>query len=263
MAMANRTLPRRRFLGTSAAAILLDAPSFAAPGQAASDRLRFGIIGIGMQGSGLLPSALTLPGVECVGAADLYDGRHTLARELTGNPSLPVTRRYQDLLDRKDVDCIIAAVPDHWHKRVVVDACNAGKDIYCEKPMTHAAAEGQEMIDAAARNRRIVQIGSQRVSSVLCAKARELYGSGAIGEIENVELSLGRNDPTGAWQYPPPPGPVAFEPRLGHLAERRPEDPLRPDPLRPLALLEGVRHGRGWRPHGPPHQRHAVHARLE
>ena len=159
-----------------------------------------------MQGSGLLPSALPLPGVECVGAADLYDGRHALAREITGNPSLPVTRRYQDLLDRKDIDCIIAAVPDHWHKRVVVDACNAGKDIYCEKPMTHAAAEGPEMIDAAARNRRIVQIGSQRVSSVLCAKARELYAAGAIGDVSNVELSLGRNDPTGAWQYPPPPG---------------------------------------------------------
>jgi predicted dehydrogenase len=167
--------------------------------------IRFGIIGIGMQGSGLLGNAISLPGVECVGAADLYDGRHMLAQQITGNPNLFTTRQYHELLSRKDVDCIIAAVPDHWHMRVVVDACNAGKDIYCEKPMSHTIAQGFEMVEAAKKNKRIVQIGSQRVSSELCAKANELYTSGAIGEIEMVELTYGRNSPTGAWQYPPPP----------------------------------------------------------
>jgi predicted dehydrogenase len=169
-----------------------------------SDRVRFGMIGVGMQGSGLLPNAIGLPGIECVAAADLYDERHTLAKEITGNPSLPTPRRYQDLLDRKDIDCIVAAVPDHWHMRVVVDACNAGKDIYCEKPMSHTASQGFEMVAAAQKNQRIVQIGSQRVSSVLCAKARELYHGGAIGEVEMIELTLGRNSPNGAWEYPPP-----------------------------------------------------------
>ncbi|HEY1220280.1 MAG: Gfo/Idh/MocA family oxidoreductase [Bryobacteraceae bacterium] len=205
---------RRRFLkGATAAGSLLAAKtvllepeaSAAAPGPApASDRVRFGMIGIGMQGSSLLRDSISLPGIECAGAADLWDGRHTLAREITDNPTLPVTRRYQELLARADIDCIVAAVPDHWHKRVVVDACNAGKDIYCEKPMTHAAAEGFEMVEAAHKNNRIVQIGSQRVSSLLCAKARELYREGAIGEVEMVELSLGRNSPNGAWVYPPP-----------------------------------------------------------
>jgi predicted dehydrogenase len=171
---------------------------------AASDRIRFGIIGIGMQGSGLLPGAISLPGAECVGAADLYDGRHTLAKEITGNPSLFTTRKYKELLDRKDIDCIIAAVPDHWHRQVVVDTCNAGKDIYCEKPMSHTVSDGLQMVEAARKNNRIVQIGSQRVSSNLCKKAREMYTGGAIGEVEHVELTLGRNDPTGAWQYPPP-----------------------------------------------------------
>jgi predicted dehydrogenase len=199
-------LPRRTFLKASGAAlaarsIRLEQPAAAATG----DRLRIGIIGIGMQGSGLLPNAISLPGIECVGAADLYDGRHLLAQQITGNPKLPTTRRYHDLLERKDIDCLIAAVPDHWHMRVVVDACNAGKDIYCEKPMSHTAAQGFEMVKAAADNKRIVQIGSQRVSSELCKKARELYKQGAIGDIEMVELSLGRNDPTGAWVYPPPP----------------------------------------------------------
>jgi predicted dehydrogenase len=169
-----------------------------------SDRIRFGMIGIGMQGSGLLPNAISLPGIECAAAADLYDDRHTLAKQITNNASLPTTRKYQELLDRKDIDCIVAAVPDHWHKRVVVDACNAGKDIYCEKPMSHKAPEGFEMIAASQKNNRIVQIGSQRVSSVLCAKARELYHAGAIGDVEMVELTMGRNSPNGAWEYPPP-----------------------------------------------------------
>lgn len=171
----------------------------------ASDRLRYGIIGVGMQGAALVTSAMTLPGVECVAAADVYDGRHTLAKEITGNPGLPTTRRYQELLDRKDIDCILAAVPDHWHKRVVVDACNAGKDIYCEKPMSYSADQGFEMVEAARKNQRIVQVGVQRLSSALCAKARDLYHSGAIGEVENVEISYGRNDPNGAYLYPVPP----------------------------------------------------------
>jgi predicted dehydrogenase len=210
----NNDFLRRRFLQTGAlgvaglmkpGAMLLEAQSTSQTKPVApSDRVRFGMIGIGMQGSGLLPNAVSLPSVECVAAADLYDDRHTLAKQLTNNSSLPTTRHYRELLDRKDIDCIVAAVPDHWHKRVVVDACNAGKDIYCEKPMSHKAPEGFEMIAASKKNNRIVQIGSQRVSSVLCAKARELYHAGAIGDVEMVELTLGRNSPNGAWEYPPP-----------------------------------------------------------
>jgi predicted dehydrogenase len=204
--------PRRRFLQTAAAGGLLaargnrleaEAPSeqSAAP----SDQVRFGMVGVGMQGSGLLSSALSLPGVHCVAAADLWDGRHTLAKEIVNDPNLPTTRRYQELLDRKDIDCIIAAVPDHWHRRVVVDSCNAGKDVYCEKPMSHTVADGFAMVEAAHANKRVVEIGSQRVSSALCGKARQLYHEGAIGLVEFVELSMGRNDPNGAWVYPPPP----------------------------------------------------------
>ncbi|MBV8867094.1 MAG: Gfo/Idh/MocA family oxidoreductase [Acidobacteriaceae bacterium] len=199
---------RRQFLQKTAAGLAAarSTPLIAqaAKPTAPSDTLRIGIIGIGMQGSGLLPNAISLPGIECVAAADLYEGRHTLAKQITGNPNLPSTRHYQELLDRKDIDCLIAAVPDFWHMRVVVDACNAGKDIYCEKPMSHSAEQGFTMIEAAQRNKRIVQIGSQRVSSALCAKARELYKQGAIGNVEMVELSLGRNSPNGAWVYPPP-----------------------------------------------------------
>ena len=208
-------LSRRNFLGLSAAAgaavatktVLLDPdPLWAMPQAIApSDRVRFGIIGIGMQGSSLLGTSVSLPGVECAAACDLYDGRHTLSREITNSAALPVTRRYQELLNNKEIDCIIAAVPDHWHKQIVVDAVNAGKDIYCEKPMSHSPADGVEMVAAAKKSGRIVQIGSQRVSSVLLAKARELIQQGTLGDLMMVEGSLGRNDPTGAWEYPPPP----------------------------------------------------------
>jgi predicted dehydrogenase len=204
---------RRQFFKSSASAagtllaaksMLLEAEPIPEPIGTPSERVRFGMIGIGMQGSGLLGTAISLPEIECVAAADLYDGRHTLAKEITGNAKLFTTRSYQEVLNRPDIDCIVAAVPDFWHKRVVVDACNAGKDIYCEKPMSHTAEEGFDMVAAAQKNSRIVQIGSQRVSSTICAKARDLYQQGAIGDVSMVELTLGRNDPTGAWEYPPP-----------------------------------------------------------
>jgi predicted dehydrogenase len=208
---------RRQFLHRTAAAagvlaatntiFLPDEPLEAAsyPAVGPSDRLRFGIIGVGMEGSGVLTSAIQLPGVECVAAADLYDGRHLLAREITGKSNLPATRSYKELLDNKEIDCILAAVPDHWHKQVVVDSVRAGKPIYCEKPMSHSAPDGVEMVKAAKETGKIVQIGSQRVSSVICAKAKELIANGTIGELTLVEGTYGRNDPNGAWEYPPPP----------------------------------------------------------
>jgi predicted dehydrogenase len=208
-----KDLSRRQFLQRSAGVtgalvasrtVLLDPELYPTQAVAASDRVRFGIIGIGMQGSGLLTNSIELPGVECVAACDLYDGRHTLAKEIAG-AKVMTTRRYQDLLANKEIDCIVAAVPDHWHKQVVVDAVNAGKDIYCEKPMSHSGADGVAMVNAAQKTGRIVQIGSQRVSSVICTKANEMLAQGMIGKLNLVEASLGRNDPTGAWEYPPPP----------------------------------------------------------
>jgi len=212
--MSKNPISRRQFLQTSAVTtgalmttrrIALDPAHIPSSWEVPpSDRVRFGIIGVGMQGSGLLATAVSLPGVECVAASDLYDGRHALAKEIAGS-KITTTRRYKELLDNKEIDCIVAAVPDHWHKQVFVDAVSASKDIYCEKPMSHSAADGIEMVNAAKNTGRITQIGSQRVSSVICAKARELLSQGIIGDLNLVEASLGRNDPTGAWVYPVPP----------------------------------------------------------
>jgi predicted dehydrogenase len=238
--MRKQSISRRDFMrqtaGVTGAALatrtyLLDpGPSYAAARPVPpSDTVRFGIIGVGMQGSGLLSTSIALPGVDCVAACDLYDGRRELAKEIV-RKAIPTTRRYKELLDNKEIDCIIAAVPDHWHRQIVVDCCNAGKDIYCEKPMTHKVAEGFDMIAAEQKNQRIVQIGSQRPSTVIYAKAKELYEKGAIGEVCLVEANMGRSDPCGAWEYTIPPDlspeTLDWETWLGP-APKRPFDKLR------------------------------------
>ena len=236
--MSEDQLSRRKFLGVGAAvagASLVGNPIVLPselpkrkPRSSANAKVRFGIIGVGMQGSGLLSQSIQLPEVECAAACDLYDGRHTLAREIV-RPDLPVTRRYQQLLEDRTIDCVIVAVPDHWHKQIVVDAVAAGKDVYVEKPMSHSPADGVAMVDAAKKSGRIVQVGSQRVSSQICAKAKELLSKGTIGDLTLVEASLGRNSPTGAWQYPPPPDlspqTLDWNTWLG-TAPKRPFDPI-------------------------------------
>ena len=217
--MKTSNITRRRFMqhtaGTMGAALaartfLLDGGPLEALGTAPgrpvppSDTVRFGMIGIGMRGSGLLRTSIKLPGVKCAAATDLYEGRRALAKQIL-NDDTPIFARYQDLLENRDIDCIVAAIPDHWHKRIIVEACAAGKDIYCEKPMTHTADEGFEIIDAAEKYNRIVQVGSQEPSSVVYNKAKELLASGAIGKPCLVEATMGRNDHCGAWWYSIPP----------------------------------------------------------
>ncbi|MEJ2009247.1 MAG: Gfo/Idh/MocA family oxidoreductase [Acidobacteriota bacterium] len=236
-------ISRREFMrrSTGAGIALAAPPYFLNPDQAgaapqsvpAGNRVRFGMIGIGMEGSGVLGTSVRLPGVECVAACDLYDGRHTLANQIISGATgktVPTTRRYQDLLDNKEIDCVVIAVPDHWHKQIIVDACNAGKDVYCEKPMTHKVEEGFEIIEAARKNNRIVQIGSQRRSSINFAKAKEMFEQGAIGEVHYAQAILGRNSPCGAWVYPPPPDlspeNLDWGTWLGD-APKRPFDPIR------------------------------------
>ena len=215
--MVNNRVSRRVFMrrasksvGASLAAktIFLDPLSSYAQktSVAASDRLRMGMIGVGEQGAGVLRRAIAHPGIECVAACDLWDGRHTLAQEIVGKP-IKCTRHYQELLDDKSIDIIINATPDHWHSKIVVDSCNAGKDIYSEKPMTHQVSEGFAIIAAAEKNKRIVEIGSGAADSWTSIKARELIASGAIGDVRTIEVSTGRNTPNGAWEsWMPPSG---------------------------------------------------------
>jgi predicted dehydrogenase len=100
---------------------------------------------------------------------------------------------------------VIIGTPDHWHARIAIDAMNAGKDVYVEKPMVQKVADGHLVIDAAKKTNRILQVGSQRVSSIIYDKAREVLASGAIGELNLVEAWWDRNSALGAWQYSIPP----------------------------------------------------------
>ena len=170
---------------------------------APSDRVRFASIGTGTRGCELLTASLEVPGVECVGVCDLYDSRHEAPQEAL-KKQVSATRNYREILDNKDIDAVIVAVPDHQHRRVTVDACAAGKDVYCEKPMSHNVEDGFAMVDAVQKNNRVMQVGSQRVSSIVYEKGREVFASGALGDVYFIEASLNRNSPGGAWVYPIP-----------------------------------------------------------
>lgn len=174
------------------------------PAPASGELVRFGIIGVGTEGSALLRTAVAQPNVQCIAASDLYDGRHTLAKQIAG-PNVRTTRRYHEVLDDSSIQAVFVAVPDFWHSQVVIDTLAAGKDVYCEKPMSHTIKEGEAMVKAVQNSGgKFVQVGSQRVSSAIFAKAHDLVSSGAIGDLMQIELQLGRNSPDGAWEYPPP-----------------------------------------------------------
>lgn len=169
-----------------------------------SDKIRLGLIGAGGQGMGDTREALKIPGIELVAAADLYDGRLTRAKEIWGN-QLFTTRDYREVLARSDIDAVIIATPDHWHMRISNDAMKAGKDVYCEKPMVQSLEQGKHVIETAQQTNRIFQVGSQRVSSIVYKKAKDLLASGAIGELNLVECWWDRSSAIGAWQYSIPP----------------------------------------------------------
>ncbi|HWP43718.1 MAG TPA: Gfo/Idh/MocA family oxidoreductase [Blastocatellia bacterium] len=169
-----------------------------------NDRIQIATIGTGGQGMGDTNTALRVPGVELVAVADLYTGRLERAKELYGD-KIQTTRDYREVLARPDVDAVIIATPDHWHAQIAIDAMNAGKDVYLEKPMVHSLEEGHTLIEAERKTKRILQVGSQRVSSIVYKKAGELLASGAIGELNLVEAWWNRNSAIGAWQYSIPP----------------------------------------------------------
>ncbi|MFB3153644.1 MAG: Gfo/Idh/MocA family protein, partial [Candidatus Acidiferrales bacterium] len=183
----DRKLTRRKFVerlgkGAVAAGTLLGAAPWASQAQApaASNRVRLGLIGFGIRGRQLLSAIQRVRGAEVVAVADLYDGYLERARELTGE-GVETTRDYRRLLDRKDIDAVVVATPDHWHVRIMLDAASAGKDIYAEKPLTHTWEEGEVLLSKLRQTGRVVQVGSGRVSQPLYQKAKEIVQSGRLG----------------------------------------------------------------------------------
>lgn len=165
-----------------------------------NDNVNVALIGAGGMGTADAQTAKTVPGVKIIAACDLFDPRLEEAKKNFG-PEIFTTRDYKEILAKKDVDAIIIGTPDHWHKEIAVDALNAGKHVYCEKPMVQQITEGQAVVDAQRKNGKVLQVGSQGVSSVGNEKAKELFEAGAIGQLNYVEGFWARNTPGGAWQY--------------------------------------------------------------
>ncbi|PCJ95537.1 MAG: oxidoreductase [Flavobacteriaceae bacterium] len=170
----------------------------------ANDQINLALIGSGIQGIYDTTSALKVNGVKLVAVCDLYTGRLDRAKELWGD-DLFVTRDYREILNRKDIDAVIVAVPDHWHKKITIEAMKSGKAVYCEKPMVQNFAEGHEIINAQKKTGMVCQVGSQGMSSLGNEKAKQLYEDGAIGEMVMLDMYNDRYSSEGAWQYPIPP----------------------------------------------------------
>jgi predicted dehydrogenase len=158
----------------------------------ANDRIRVGLIGSGGRGRQDWGNFLKQPSVEPVAVCDVYEPFLNKGIEMTQGRAKP----YQDfrrLLEQKDIDAVIVATPDHWHAFITIAACEAGKDVYCEKPLTLMVGEGRKMVESARKNNRVVQTGSQQRSGAHYAQAVKLIQNGGIGEVHRIHAGMQRN----------------------------------------------------------------------
>jgi predicted dehydrogenase len=207
----------------------LPAPAIPSRKHQANDQVNIAVIGMGIMGFSNAETSTQIPGVKLVGVCDLYTGRLDRAKELYGK-DLFTTKNYKELLDRNDIDAVIIATSDHWHDRISIEAMNKGKHVYCEKPMVHKLDEGAAVIAAQKKTGKVFQVGSQRVSSIVTLKAKELFESKVIGDLVLVETYMDRQGGRGAWQYSIPTdaksGTVDWENFIGD-APKVPYDPVR------------------------------------
>lgn len=164
------------------------------------DTIRLALIGAGGMGTQDTLTALQHKDVVLTAVCDLYQGRIEAARQKWGS-NLFTTTDYKEILKRKDVDAVIIGTPDHWHQPISIAALQAGKHVYCEKPMLHAVSEGHALLDAWKKSGKVYQVGSQGMSSLGNEKAKELLASGTIGDLNYAEGFWARMSAEGAWQY--------------------------------------------------------------
>jgi predicted dehydrogenase len=197
-----KTLSRRQFLnyGVAGMAGMMILPKLSTrEKKPAGNDIRLGFIGMGQQSMFLLNGFLQIPGVQVLAGCDVYgikrkrfEKRVTAFYKKAGKEvSVNTYEKFEDLLDRKDIDAVVIAVPDHSHARIAIAACKAGKDIYLEKPMTFTIKEGQELKKAVRKNKRIFGLGSQQRSDPGFQHAVNLVQTGALGKITKVNAYVG------------------------------------------------------------------------
>ena len=199
---------------SAASGALLSIPTYAqtskiknilAPGRilGANDRINLGCIGLGGRGSGVMKDTIrigqTTRPADVVAVCDLYQKRLTAAKTVSNAPM--ATLDYREIIARKDIDAVIVATPDHWHAPISIAAMQAGKDVYCEKPMTKTVEEAKKFTEVAKATNRVVQIGSQTTSSDQWWQARKAIQDGMIGQLLMSQGSYHRNSIEGEWNY--------------------------------------------------------------
>jgi len=173
---------------------------------APSEKIVIGMIGVKNMGGAHLNGLLGKPDVVIAALCDVDESVRLAARRRTGDKA-DIYNDYRELLDRKDIDAVVIATPDHWHALTTIHACQAGKDVYCEKPLALTIEEGRAMVTAARRYNRIVQMGTQQRSQQHFRHVCELVQNGRIGKVKLVRTWFGPN-PYQAWvpDSDPPPG---------------------------------------------------------
>ncbi len=210
-------LGRREFMGASAAGLATAAAIRSAKARtvAPSDRLGAGFIGLGRQGTFNMRKFLEYPDFRAVAVCDVYEPHLQRAKEETGAEAY---RDFRQVLDRKDIDVVMIASPDHWHAAMTIMACDAGKDVYVEKPICVAVAEGRAMVEAARRNQRVVQVGTQQRSGLHFQEAVQLIRRGDLGKITAVRCwNFNNSTPDGIGNIPDsdPPADLDWDMWLG------------------------------------------------
>ncbi len=258
--MTTRRVNRRAAMKTLAvgtASLAACNNTFAA---APSDRLTVGVIGLGSRGYNLLDAFLANADSQIVALCDVDQAHYrdrpwgkgpryglqpakervtkALANAKSATPAKGIAtyRNYRDLIARDDIDVVVVATPDHWHAQITLDAIAKGKDVYCEKPVTHLFAEGQQVYRAVAKAKSVFQTGSQQRSDEKFRRAVEIVRSGLVGKVQRVEVGLpaGYEKPQGDTTITAPPDSLDYNLWCG------------PSPQLPYMR---ARHHRWWRGH--------------
>ena len=213
--MTDRT-SRRDFLAASSAALALGGVASSARAQdqpqkavGANEKIVLGFIGVGGMGSGLLNIFKAMPDVEVGAVCDVYEP-HALKAKAAAGGTPEVFRDFRQLLDRKDIDAVVVATPDHWHAIPSILACQAGKDVYCEKPLAHLVPEGRAMVTAAEKNKRVTQMGNLIHAGENFHRVAEIVQSGVLGKISKTRVWM-NDDKPGIGSPPDGPAPTGLD----------------------------------------------------